>query len=95
MKIFGIVGAVVIVLIGLYVSTHTAPRVQLVVDGVAQGGITIINAMLAWVAMSRLDRTCRAYRHSSHTTDNMPPPTAAQFIPSQALVPLTLTSSQS
>ena len=46
------------------------------------------------VAMSRLDRTCRAYRHSS-TTDNMPPPTAPQFIPSQALAPLTLTSSQS
>ena len=84
------------VLIGLFVSTHTAPRVQLIVDVVAQVGITVINAMLAWVAMSRLDRTCRQYRHSSnHAADNMPPATAPQFIPTQALAPLTLTSSQS
>lgn len=83
------------ILIALFVSTHTAPRLQLMVDGIAQVGITIINAMLSWIAMTRLDRTCRAYRHAHPDTDSMPPPTAPQFIPSQALTPLTLTSSQS
>jgi hypothetical protein len=54
-----------------------------------------LNAMLAWLAMTRLDRTCRSYRHAHVDPDNMPPPTAPQFIPSQPLAPLTLTSSQS
>jgi hypothetical protein len=84
------------VLIGLFVSTHTAPRLQLMVDGIAQVGITLLNATLGWFAMTRLDRTCRAFRHAhNHPEDNAPPPTAPQFIPSQALAPLTLTSSQS
>jgi hypothetical protein len=83
------------ILVGLFVTTHTAARLQLMVDGVVQIGITVLNAMLAWLAMTRLDRTCRSYRHAHVDPDNMPPPTAPQFIPSQALAPLTLTSSQS
>lgn len=84
------------VLIGLFATTHTAPKLQLAIDVAAQAGITVLNAWLAWVAMTRLDRTCRAYRHASHDAiDNMPPPTPEKFMPAHALAPLTLTSSQS
>lgn len=83
-------------LIGLFVSVHTSPQAQLVVGGVALAGITLGNAWLAWLAMTSLDRACRTYRHSGDSVmENMPPPTAALLIPSQALEPLSLTSSQS
>ncbi len=91
-----VIADIAAILIGLFVTTHTGGRLQVVIDGVTQGGITVINAMLAWVAMTRLDRTCRSFRHAGmDAMENMPQPTAPQFTPSQALEPLTLTSSQS
>lgn len=91
-----------------YTTVVSNDRIQTVVSVVLQAGIALLGAGLAWSAMSRLDRTCREYRHSGSTTPAiaMPMPTAASGQPaldhSVAVVAaeplpgsLALTSSQS
>lgn len=82
--------------VGAFVSVHTAGHAQLLVDGTVQSVVTIVNVALAWAAMSRLDRTTRAFRPAGDDLyESSPPPPSVAYLPSQATVPVTLTSSQS
>ena len=82
--------------VAVFVSVRTNDNVGLVVDGAIQAAVTIINVALGWTAMSKLDRTTRAYGQAGEEIlESSPPPSAPQYVPAQATGPVSLISSQS
>ncbi|MEO7397391.1 MAG: hypothetical protein ABIW84_02400 [Ilumatobacteraceae bacterium] len=78
-----------------FISANSTNRIQIVVLGVAQTAMALIGASLAWTAMTRLDRTIRAYRHSGAISDGAaagepvvtPPPSTIASSASRTAVP--------
>ncbi len=87
---------IVALCVGVFVSVRTDDHIALVADGLVQVGVTVVNVGLAWTAMSRLDGASRAFhRGGDELLDNSPPPPSGPYVPAQATVPVSLTSSQS
>ncbi len=64
-----------------FVSANSTSRIQIVAFGVVQAAIAMLGAAMAWTAMTRLDRVCRAYRHSGAITTG-PESERSQPVPS-------------
>ncbi len=84
-------------LFAAFISANSTNRIQIVAFGVAQTAMAILGAALAWVAMTRLDRTCREYRHSGGTSTDLLEPSILAGISGQVpvITSAALTSSQS
>ncbi|MEO6123653.1 MAG: hypothetical protein ABIR32_08055 [Ilumatobacteraceae bacterium] len=60
-----------------YTSAISNDAVQTVALVVLQAGIALLGSALAWTAMTRLDRACRAYQHGGSMASTSPLPTPA------------------